>query len=373
MMSLVFGRCLVWLAFRLRPVDGGALVLGSGATALDSTNFQEFVHNNEKVMVDFFDHTAPDWNGLHSELVTAVRSMRDNGCKVPVAKVDTTLEAELGRKYVPDGRYPQLVWFVHGEPTQYHRRLKSAETILNFVMAVDREPVLQVTSEKSLEDYSPAVLAKIQRNSPMYKALEVTASKHMDTVAVMYLDSHGASDNVSFITKEKMPQLYTGEATAESVDKWLRARLVKSEERPWHDLSPGSPLVTVVGSSFEEVVLNKEKDVFLMIFASWCGYSRKFFPVWESFARKITPLNFNAVVAQMDGDRNSSPLPQVFNWTAYPTVILCPAGASAPVVFSGNRTVENLVKWANKHIAEPLRLQDGETLSDSEDGGEEDL
>eukprot|EP00747_Dinoflagellata_sp_TGD_P165673 gnl/TRDRNA2_/TRDRNA2_187295_c0_seq1.p1 gnl/TRDRNA2_/TRDRNA2_187295_c0~~gnl/TRDRNA2_/TRDRNA2_187295_c0_seq1.p1 ORF type:complete len:377 (+),score=73.89 gnl/TRDRNA2_/TRDRNA2_187295_c0_seq1:51-1181(+) len=334
-----------------RPAAG----LVKGLEVLDGSTFESFIARNDKVMVDFYDPAQEDWTLTATELSNAVRLMRENGCHVPIAKVDATKETELAKKFVPEGTYPQLVWFVHGEPTQYHRRLKSAVTILNFVLALDRDPIVKIEKESDANEYSPAILAKTTRKSPIYKALEVAAANHLDTVAVMFLESE--SETVSFLAKDKSPELYTGEADKEAVDKWIRMHLVKSEEKPWHNTEPGSPVVHVVGTTFEEIVLDKEKDVMILIFASWCGFCKRFHPTWEAFARKVaTELNPNFVVAQMEGDRNSSPLPFDFSWHAYPTVFFVPAGATKPFLFSGNRTIEHLVEFANEHLKTPINL-----------------
>lgn len=88
-------------------------------------------------------------------------------------------EAALARKYVPNGPFPQLMWFQHGEPTQYHRRratpsaasgartrrtseqterdvsasasmpharrrLRKTDRIVDFALSLDRIPITEV-------------------------------------------------------------------------------------------------------------------------------------------------------------------------------------------------------------------------------------
>jgi len=104
----------------------------------------------------------------------------------------------------------------------------------------------------------------------------------------------------------------------------------------------------VVGSTFEEMVLRADKDVFLLIYAPWCGWSRKFIPTWESLARRAASVP-HLVVAKMDGDRNGSPYPEDFSWNAYPTVFFVKAGSRKPIVFHGNRTEARLLEFARQH------------------------
>ena len=39
-------------------------------------------------------------------------------------------------------------------------------------------------------------------------------------------------------------------------------------------------VVTVVGANFDEVVLDPTKEVFVQIYAPWCGHSKHLAPIW---------------------------------------------------------------------------------------------
>eukprot|EP00418_Pyrodinium_bahamense_P015730 CAMPEP_0179124010 /NCGR_PEP_ID=MMETSP0796-20121207/58585_1 /TAXON_ID=73915 /ORGANISM="Pyrodinium bahamense, Strain pbaha01" /LENGTH=370 /DNA_ID=CAMNT_0020822659 /DNA_START=51 /DNA_END=1163 /DNA_ORIENTATION=+ len=336
------------------PVDSR---LGMGSTALTRKSFDDFVHSSDKVLVDFIRRDGDDWRKQQSELEAAVRQVRGYGCRVPVATVDVSAEEDLAKHYVPRGNFPQLLWFLHGEPTQYHRSLRTAKSISDFVMALDRNPIVVIETAEEVGNYNRAILAEIRRTSPMYHALEVAAARHMDTLAVNFLDSD--KDVVTWHSDDGEPVRYSGEATATAVENWVRGRLTRSETPP-EPPEGGGPVidagsVVVVGQTFEELVLRKEQDVMLLVYAPWCGFSRKFFPTWEAFARVTSGVS-HLVVAKMDGDRNSSPYPEDFGWTAYPTVLHVRAGERWPTVFHGNRTVANLVRFAEEHGSRPLDL-----------------
>jgi len=336
--------------------------LGMGATALTGKTFEDFVHGSDKVLVDFVRRDSDDWSKQTSELEAAVRQVRGFGCRVPVATVDATAEVDLAKHYVPRGNFPQLLWFLHGEPTQYHRTLRSAKSISDFVMALDRDPIKAVETVDEVSNYNRAVLAEIHRASPLYHALEIAAARHMDAVAVNFIESD--KDAVTWHSDEGEPIKYEGEATPEAVERWVRGRLTRSESPP-EPAEGGGPAVdegsvVVVGQTFEELVLRKEQDVMLLIYAPWCGFSRKFFATWEAFARAVAGVP-HLVVAKMDGDRNSSPFPEDFSWNAYPTVLHVRAGQRWPSVFSGNRTVSNLVRFAEEHGSKPLNLDPATT------------
>merc|ERR1711971_322891 len=134
--------------------------LGMGAVTLTNSTFQAFVHQNERVLVDFFDKTDDRRPELMTELDGGVRKVRDLGCTVPVGKVDTAAEEELADRFVPTGRLPQLLWFLHGEPTSYHRNLRTAKSISDFILALDRDPIIMVENEEEVRNYNKAVFAR---------------------------------------------------------------------------------------------------------------------------------------------------------------------------------------------------------------------
>jgi len=339
--------------------------LGVGTIALTQDNFRDFVGRNDKVLVDFYDPNDDGWQKGQADLEAAVRILKDNGYKVPVAKVDVRKDEALAKRFVPQGRqYPQLLWFRHGEATQYHRSLRTAKAIVDFVLALDRDPMVLVKSEEEARDYVPAVFAHVNRGSQMFKALEVIAAKHMDTVAFTFVDSPG--DSVAWLGNNTAPEWFQSAATeALALEKWVRTKLVKSEpipEDPELLVDAGSKVV--VGHTFEETVLQKDKDVILQVYAPWCGFCKKFAPVWDRFATELADVE-HLLVAKMDGSRNGSPLPEDFEWDRYPMVFFVPAGKKKPIVYEGNRTFEHLVEFVNEHSSKPFEKRQASRLEEA--------
>lgn len=358
-------RCLEhrrpWLLLLL-PICAPRLAvarIGMSATDLSGSTFESFIQKNERALVDFFDPQDREWHEMNTALESAMRDAKDAGSQVAIAKVSKDREAELTKKYVPNGPFPQLLWFQNGEPTQYHRSLRKAKNILDFILALDRTPIQPFSSEEEVKKaVNRAVWAQVPKDSPMYKVLEVVASKHMDTVEFAFKDVSGF--DVRWIEEghDDKHSAYTGEADVNTFDHWVRKQLTRSEPLP--EPQEGDS-VAVVGHNFEDIVLQKDKDVFLLVYAPWCGFSRKFFPIWESMARRVAHVP-HLVVGKMDGDRNGSPFPEDFSWTAYPTVFFVRAGERKPVVFHGNRTVSRLLDFARLHGSKdlPRELDDAE-------------
>jgi hypothetical protein len=78
----------------------------------------------------------------------------------------------------------------------------------------------------------------------------------------------------------------------------------KSAPRPAGDAHPDKPgLTIVVNQSFKEIVLNKDKHVFLDLTADWCGPSVDMQPEWANLAYLLKDYD-DIVIAQMDADAN---------------------------------------------------------------------
>jgi protein disulfide-isomerase-like protein len=321
---------------------------------LTSSNVEAFIKNNDKVLVDFFDPSDPRWREGKADLDNAIRNVRNVGSKVPFATVDVSKEKALAEKYVPDGKYPQLMWFLHGEATQYHRTLRTAKAIGDFVMALDRDPMVAIKTEAEARDFSPAILARVSKNSPAYKSLAIVASKHMDTVAFTYLE--GSSNEVSWLPADASPTKFTGDLTVEAIEKWVKMLLLKSEPIPEDpSLLEDEGSKVVVGRNFEDIVLQKDKDVMLLVYAPWCGFCKKFSPIWNSFAQMVSGAS-DLVIAKMDGSRNGTPLPEDFAWDAYPKIFFVRAGEKKPIHFEGERSVEKLLEFVEKNGSKPLKI-----------------
>jgi len=355
------------LLFAVAPVDSR---LGMGATTLTTATFDNFVAKNGKFMVDFFDSRDLQWREGQQELEAAVRIVRDFGSTVPVAQVDVARDKELVAKYVPDSTFPQALWFLHGEATQYHRKLRTSKALSDFVMALDRDPVVIVQSEEEARNFVPSVFAKLSKGSPMMKAYEVVASKHMDTVAFTALEQSlkdSKSNSIAWLgntsgEQTADPVSYSGEQTADALDRWVRLIQVMSEPVPVGELLEDEGSRVVVGKTFEEEIIREDKDVALLVYAPWCGFCKKFQPTWDSFAREVKEVP-HLVAVKMDGSRNGSPLTE-FSWDAYPSIFFIKAGEKKPKTFHGNRTLEALLQFVEQHGSKPLNLK-GEDVSTS--------
>ncbi|GAA5809780.1 hypothetical protein MFLAVUS_003193 [Mucor flavus] len=104
----------------------------------------------------------------------------------------------------------------------------------------------------------------------------------------------------------------------------------------------------VVGNDFEKIVLDKSKDVFVEIYAPWCGHCQAMAPTWKQlgqFMEDYEGEKHGIVVAKMDGTVNDVPLSAGFQVTGYPTIKLFKADTNTIVDYNGKRTLHDFVQF----------------------------
>lgn len=126
----------------------------------------------------------------------------------------------------------------------------------------------------------------------------------------------------------------------------------------------------VVGSEYEKIVLDDDKDVLIEFYAPWCGHCKNLAPVYEELAGLYTG-NDKVVVAKLDHTENEVP----DKISGYPTLKLYPAGDKAnPIVYDGPRNLESLQKFIEEkgtHKATPNAAEKVEEEKAAEEPAEE--
>ncbi|KAF8076444.1 protein disulfide isomerase [Lyophyllum atratum] len=133
---------------------------------------------------------------------------------------------------------------------------------------------------------------------------------------------------------------YTSEAAEAWVEQYLADKLeptLKSQPIP---ASQDEAVYTLVGKSFDDVVFDDSKDVFVEFYASWCGHCKRLAPIWETLAEKYADRKDLVIVP--------------FRVTGFPTLKFKPAGARDFVDYEGDRSLESLTAFVEEHAKHSL-------------------
>lgn len=181
----------------------------------------------------------------------------------------------------------------------------------------------------------------------------------------------GASGNViptaiMVVWKEGQATLYVFNEetvfTGSSIDDFVTGALQgtyesfrKSEPIP---TSNENYVFVLVGKQYEEIVYNKEKDVFVEFYAPWCGHCQQLAPVWEELGQRFAGHKDKITIAKMDATANSPD--NKVQIESFPTLVLFPANNKVGITFEGERDLESMTGFilehaSNKHAFENIQ------------------
>lgn len=131
---------------------------------------------------------------------------------------------------------------------------------------------------------------------------------------------------------------------AEAVAAGTAKRMTKSEKEP-ESPADEDGVVTVTGNNFDATVLDPTKDVFLEVYAPWCGHCKSLAPTWGKLAKRFASID-SVVIAKMDGTANEHPAAEA---SSFPTLLFFPAAKGAEgVMHGGGRSLKDLTKFVKE-------------------------
>ncbi|XP_046854863.1 thioredoxin domain-containing protein 11-like isoform X2 [Xenia sp. Carnegie-2017] len=132
-------------------------------------------------------------------------------------------------------------------------------------------------------------------------------------------------------------------------------RRLRSAVVPKQSCSQSSSCIwEVVTTTFDDLVLHNNQNVFLMFYTPWCGFCKSVKPVMKQLADhyKNSP---DIRIARINGDLND--LPWEYNVDSYPSFIFFPARRKTESVKfpqMGDRTFEKFVRFVEAHKTNPV-------------------
>lgn len=157
-------------------------------------------------------------------------------------------------------------------------------------------------------------------------------------------------------TSQKEKYIYTeDEVTTDNINEFISdykdgnlKPFLRSQPKPTKQTGP---VTVVVGSTFQEIVEDTTRDVFIEFYAPWCGHCKALAPIYKSLAKKYKDNN-KLVIAKFDATVNDAP--GKYEFQGFPTIFFVAAGQDTkPVVYEGGRTVADMSKYLeeNAHVS----------------------
>lgn len=145
------------------------------------------------------------------------------------------------------------------------------------------------------------------------------------------------------------PDEFDSELLREFVVAFKKGKLqpiIKSQPLPKNNKGP---VKVVVGKTFDEIVMDTQKDVLIEFYAPWCGHCKKLEPEYLALGKKYKSEK-NLVIAKMDATANDVPNDN-YKVEGFPTIYFASSNnKQSPVKFVGaDRTVEGLSKFVEEH------------------------
>jgi protein disulfide isomerase len=154
-------------------------------------------------------------------------------------------------------------------------------------------------------------------------------------------------ENAPTITKPIMQQFI------KAFEAGLLQEHLKSEPIPEENYGP---LYKVVGENFDEMVNDSETDVFLEVYAPWCGHCKELAPTIKKLAKRFKDVP-TVKICDMDGTANEHPL--VKDAKGFPAIYFFPAGEKGvrvPWDEEEKRTVGGFTRFIQANAKLPFDL-----------------
>lgn len=119
---------------------------------------------------------------------------------------------------------------------------------------------------------------------------------------------------------------------------------LRSQPKPKNDRGP---VTTVVGSTFQDIVLSRDKHVLIEFYAPWCGHCKSLEPKYKKLAKKLQKRD-DIIVAKFDATANDA-MPG-FDFTGFPTLFFVSAGDNDITIYSGEREVKAMADFIKKQV-----------------------
>lgn len=122
---------------------------------------------------------------------------------------------------------------------------------------------------------------------------------------------------------------------------------------------------TLVSTNFDDVVMDKSKDVLVEFYAPWCGHCKQLVPIYDELGEKYKDSE-SVVIAKMDSTANELEHTKI---QSFPTIKMWKKDTNEVVDYNGERTLEGFINFLEGKVEEPSEEEEEE---EEEDEGKHD-
>eukprot|EP00094_Tigriopus_californicus_P003029 TCALIF_02918-PA protein Name:"Similar to Pdi Protein disulfide-isomerase (Drosophila melanogaster)" AED:0.09 eAED:0.09 QI:135/0.83/0.71/1/0.66/0.85/7/1031/440 len=414
--------------------QGAEIELDNGVLVLTQGNFDDAIKENELILVEFYAPWCGHCKSLAPEYEKAAKSLSESESPIKLAKVDATIEKELGTRFGKqeaeeakeflktaddDDETTYLitsetkVWddykvkkdsiviikkFDEGKTT-YEGKIKS-EDIKKWV-AVESLPLISEFVQDQLNKiFGSEIKVHLLLLSPktgenyeaQMAAMKPVAKANKGKIIFVHVDSENneTAQVLEFfgLKKDDLPKYvileleknakYVSDNTnvvekeiAQFVSDFFANKLVKTLKSAEIPEDWDKEAVKVlVGKNFKDVALDKSKNVFVEFYAPWCGHCKSLAPIWDKLGEHFKDSK-DVIIAKMDSIDNEVEEAEV---QGFPTLKLFKKDTNEIVDYAGKRELDDLVKFiesGGEQTTETPPLEEGEQEIDDEEEKEE--
>jgi protein disulfide-isomerase A1 len=349
------GEIVNWVKRKVQP----------SSVQIDSVEeFETTLKSHDVVVVFWGDSSSPHW----SVFETVSRVFDD------VHFVSTTHE-ELKKKHNADSDDVVTLFKNFDEGVVDYEGDFTSDLVTNFIKEHQFPTIMgfdQKIAQKIFSEQTPALFLMVQSDEASEKAhnaFKAVAPKLKGKwyISVSNIDEGlgGRLSEFVGIKREELPAVrllhptpggnprkfrFTEDITPENLyafyESFTAGNLkpyMKSEPRV---VEQTEAVFTVVGESFDEIVMDEETDVLVEFYAPWCGHCKALAPEFEKAALELAAVK-GLKIAKVDSTANEI---EGVNIQGYPTLKFYPAHhKGSPVDYDGERNADGIVKWLKEH------------------------
>lgn len=218
--------------------------------------------------------------------------------------------------------------------------------------------------EKQKEQYTPILQAAAKAVRGKINTVFINGALYGQHAEVLNLPQEWPGFAIHDMSGDMKYPLPKGEKiTVESLTKHMESFAAgtlkpnfKSEPIPAEDAS--QVIRTLVHDNFEQVAMDKNKDVLVEIYAPWCGACKRIAPEYEQLATDVAAkASDKFVVAKFDGTANDLPAGLNFRLEHFPTFKLVKSGSNEVVSFDGDLSYNSLAEFLQENAGHKITLE----------------